>query len=94
VWREGIERQGRRLGYGLTVPFGLPEHPGGFQGRGRAELRARHLEALLDRMVRNAEIRSDLLGRLMLQPLPKTNLLALRQSRKWLAVVHRCRDKG
>jgi hypothetical protein len=72
----------------LTVPFGLTEHPSGFQGRGRAKLGARHLEALLDCMVRNAEIRGDFLGRLMLQPLPQANLLAFRQSRKWLAVIH------
>jgi hypothetical protein len=70
------------MGYGLTVPFGLTEHPGGFQGRRRAKLGARHLEALLDGMVRNAEIRGDLLGRLMVQPLPQAELLALRQSRK------------
>jgi len=54
------------LGYRLTVPFSLTEHPSGFQGRRRAKLGARHLEALLDCMVRNAEIRGDLLGRLML----------------------------
>ena len=80
--REGIGSQVRRMGYGLTVPFGLTELPSGFQGRRRAKLDARHLEALLDRMVRDAEIRGDFLGGLMLQPLPQANLLALRQSRK------------
>jgi hypothetical protein len=50
----------------LTVLFVLTEHPSGFQGRRRAQLGARHLEALLDGMVRNAEIRGDFLGRLML----------------------------
>jgi hypothetical protein len=71
----------------LTVPFGLNEHPSGVQGRRRAKLDARHLEALLDCMVRNAEVRGDFLGRFMLKPLPQANLLALRQSRKRLAAV-------
>jgi hypothetical protein len=66
----------------LTVPFGLHEHPSGFQGGCSANFGARHLEALLDCMVRNAEIGGDFLGRLMLKPLPQANLLALGQSRK------------
>ena len=82
MYREGTGNQVRRMGYRLTVPFGLTEPPGGFQGRRRAKLDARHLEALLDRMVRNAEIRGDFLGGLVLKPLPQSNLLALRQSRK------------
>jgi hypothetical protein len=54
------------LGYRLTVPFGLTEHSSGFQGRRRAKLGARHLEALLDCMVRNAQIRGNFLGGPML----------------------------
>jgi hypothetical protein len=54
------------LGYGVTVPFGLTQHPSGFQGRRSAKLGAGHLEALLDCMVRNAEFGGDFLGRLML----------------------------
>jgi hypothetical protein len=61
----------------LTVPFRLTQHAGGFQGRGRAKLGARHLEALLDCMVRNAQISGNFLGRLMLQPFPQANPLAL-----------------
>ena len=37
-----------------------------------------HLEALLDCMMRNAELRGDLLRGLMLNPFPQANLLALR----------------
>ena len=50
-------------------------------GYNRQEL-CDHLEALFHRMVRNAEIGGNLLGRLVVQPLPQASLLALRQSRK------------
>ena len=64
------------------------EETSGVDRTGDVKFDARHLQALLHRMVRNAEIRGDFLGRLMLKPLPQANLLALRQSRKGIAVAH------
>lgn len=63
---ESIGSEVRRVGYCLTIPFSLTEDPSGRQRRRRVELGARHLKALLDCMVRNAEFRGDFLGRLML----------------------------
>jgi len=72
----------RRLGSRPLVPLGCYQQPRRLERRRQPELRTRHLEPLLDRVRRDAELERHLLGGLLLQPPAQAFLLVGGQPRE------------